>query len=137
MKMKCRILNRICSIVLALVLVAGLVPMMSLTANAVEVKHAETGITFTANSIYCTECESPSRTIKALEIVEVSFPKNNQITIKYRYKLEHSGSDKCRAGYWVDTELNDFFNCYETYDDAYLTMYHVLRSTRKAGHICT
>lgn len=137
MKMKCRILNRICSIVLALVLVAGLVPMMSLTANAVEVKHAETGIKFTANVVYCTECDSPSMTIKALEIVEVSFPEKNEITIKYRYKLEHSGSDKCRAGYWVDKELNDFFHCDETYENTYLTMYHVLKVTRKAGHICT
>ena len=133
MKTKFKCASKILSLLLALVVVVGMLPMMSMTAHASASSSKDLyGGTLTMNKGYCSKCGEKSVNVSQLYIrgVEVN---GTFITVNFEYSTIHGS---CSGGNTKDTVTIKSFYCTNNYKNhsSMSDGKKMLYFTRSAGH---
>lgn len=126
MKKKFKLSKRILSLALALVMVVGMMPILTLEAKAATDSY-DYGFSFSMDYRYCNLCGIAARKCNYLKINSLTVA-DKQLTVSYEYKL------KCCGQLQTDSDKG-YFLCTTNYTDQPVYSGNSLKYSRNAGHL--
>lgn len=110
----------------AFVMLALVVCLLPVTADAITVNGEDYGITFSAGTLYCRTCGAAAMSCTDLEISQFSLS-GNKLSVTYTFTLHYTHT-------YTVTEVYEYFSCMTSYSEQNVGVSGPLKFSREAGH---